>query len=222
MQSQEIRDLLVLHRRTYDLLLHLGDVSAQTPERLGPHTIRALSSRTGAYAWLLDHWQTLPETLRPSLSSDPADGSERPDVRACANLLASFLKVSFRVSHFEWKDTLVDTRVTAAREHGASERGTRTAKLEALARLCRMHGVTPSPRQLHTLVRDRELAHDVALCTYVWELRQRARGKARGPEVHTLWRSLPAEVRRDMTEPRVSAALQRVLGAVRAADATAL
>lgn len=86
-------------------------------------------------------------------------------------------------------------------------------------RLCRMHGRVPSPRELHSVVRDAKLANDVTLCTYVWQLRQRALGKQRGPEVHSLWRSLPAETRRDMSEPRVSAALRRVLDAVSAANA---
>lgn len=220
MQPDEIRELLVLHQRTYELLMHLASESLRTANALRPADVQALGTRTGAKEWLKDHWQVLPEALRPSLDYD-GDGTEQPDVRATANVLASFLRVSFRVSHFEWNDSLVDTRVVTGAPRDPSPRGTRTAKLEALTRLCRMHGHTPSLRALHAVVRDAQLAHDVTLCTYVWELRQRAHGKQRGPEVHSLWRSLPAETRRDMSEPRVSAALGRVLAAVSAADASA-
>lgn len=218
MQPDEIRELLVLHQRTYELLLHLSTESLRTATALSPADVQALGTRTGAKEWLKDHWQVLPPALRPSLSYD-SNGIEKPDLVATANLLASFLKVSFRVSHFEWNDTLVDTRVVTGAPRDPSPRGTRTAKLEALTRLCRMHGRIPSPRELHSVVRDPKLANDVTLCTYVWQLRQRALGKQRGPEVHSLWRSLPAETRRDMSEPRVSAALRRVLDAVSAANA---
>lgn len=226
MQPAEIRDLLALHQRTYDLLLHLESESLRDPGHLGPDDVQCLRTRAGALAWLREAWPGLPEALRPSAEYEAdANGATQPDFVRTANLLASFLDVSFRVSHLAWDGELIDTRVSlgaspAARggRARAASRSTQRVKQEALTRLGRMHGCATTDKRLRAVVRHAPLAHDVSLCAYVWELRQRAHGRRRGPEVHSLWRSLPPEVRRDMSEPRLSAALARVLQWLASAD----
>ncbi len=204
MTRDDIAALLLLRDRAYDLVLHLCDVGKQEPDRLDQDTVARLATRTGWRQWLDANWDRVPDDMRPSPE----------DREAFINLLWSFFQVSFRIDTFEWDGAMLDADLHTGARARPGQPGLRQVKVEAVRRLCRRSGVDVTDRKLRNLVKCDRLRTEISIWTYAWELRQRARGKAKGRALHRLWRSMDFDVRKHIDADAVVAASESIVAAV--------
>ncbi len=78
-------------------------------------------------------------------------------------------------------------------------KGSSTVKFYAVKHLLASKSLSLNDKSLKRFVRLKSIHEEVTLWTYVWELRQRAKGKSKGPTVHQLWLSMPYKVRKNIT-----------------------
>jgi len=202
MDPEEITALLALQRRAYELVLHLAGLARREPAFM-KNAARHLSSRRECESWLRAERGQLPEHLYPR---------ER-DMRPFAQLVWSFFHVSFRIDTMEWDGRVLDAHVVThkGRPRARGAAGLRSVKRNALRQLHRRRGLELPAEALTGMLGDRCLREPLALWTYVWELRQRARGKTKGRVLHQLWRSLDLDVRKNLDAEAVIEAMDALI-----------
>lgn len=204
MNKLDVATLLRLHYNAYQLLLYIDQRSMTQPQWLAPQVAEQLASRRTAAQWLADHRSELPADLLP----------ESEHVEPFANLFASFFQISFEVEHVEFENALLSARIRSglsqADPHGRSTREVVAAALKyALAN----EGIRLTIPESRQLAKNTDIQTETRILAYVWELDRRARGKSKGAVVHTLWRSLPSEARRNLDEDTLWLEKQVVLNA---------
>jgi hypothetical protein len=102
--------------------------------------------------------------------------------------------------------------MSSGRSHGLK---TATQAL-ALKHLANSQGTRVSDGEARKLAQRRSLQPHLLLWTYIWELGRRAKGKGKGAVVHSIWRSLPLTMRKDLNTEAVWAARQEIVAIVRA------
>ncbi len=204
MKREEIAALLRLRDSAYAFVLELGTMAKEEPELLNKETAERLLTRTGCRDWLDAHWDRIPGSLQPV-------ESERD---AFSNLVWSFFQVSFRIDTLEWAGATLDADVRTGSRTPTAGIALRRVKMDAIRRLCRDRGLAVDERSLKDIVKHEDVRTEVSLWTYVWELRQRAKGKAKGRTLHRLWRSMPFEVRKGIDVDRAMLAADQVLAAL--------
>jgi hypothetical protein len=192
----ELEEALELHRRTYLLILWVGNAIQRGFIRFErAHEYSTVSE--AAEAWLAHHFLNLPVDARPLERSGPK-------LRRYANFFVSYLQVSFELdsypelrrvsqngcfcsfcSSLESASHLKPKKLRAKDKEGAQE-----LKRTYLTRLADENGRDVGPAEIDHLLHDHELAHDAALVTYSEELLSRAEGVRSNPAVLALWREL--------------------------------
>jgi hypothetical protein len=197
-----VAELLALQAVAYRLLRWLGEACVDDPELLSAN----LAGPRDVGAWLERYRDRIPPDLVPE---DPRG--------AFANLFASFFATSFHIDRLEFGDRVVFARIVLGAPHGRPDRtGLGASQALAVRHLAASEGLAVTDRQAGELVRAGRVPKDALLVwTYVWELDRRARNKGKGPVVHRIWRSIPADMRRALTADDVWAARERVLASVR-------
>jgi hypothetical protein len=189
LNREEIAELLHLHQRTYQLVLWLGQQAVHHPEMLSPEIMQELMKPVACAAWLASHRSVLPE-----------DGLPEGDISdEFANLFSSFFSTSFRVEHVSWNDELLNTTLRAGPAANSAPTGFVAAQALALRHLGGSEGIRISDSEARTLAKRKSMRQTLLLWTYVWELGRRAKGKGKGEIVHRIWRSLPIDVRKNLT-----------------------
>ncbi|MEV4516264.1 hypothetical protein AB0K00_45795 [Dactylosporangium sp. NPDC049525] len=200
----DVAELLRLQTKAYELLLWLSRESADNPQLLSADAAEGLARASSAAAWIEHHRPQLPQELAAIDPHGPF-----------ANLLASFFATSFRVERVEFDNRVVWARVVLGASAVPPDR-TGLAQSQALAvrHLAASQGLAMTEAEARDLVRARRDLRDAVLVwTYVWELDRRARNKGKGPVVHRIWRSLPADTKRALTADLVWSARQLILEA---------
>ena len=199
MNYAEINRLLMLHDCAYRLLMAMVRECVAEPEFLSPTVMRKLATRRGSREWLGENLGLVPRHGR----------GDEETLQALANLLWSFFDISFAVSNLQWDGKTIDTKIVLQRSVGRS--GTRRVKIEATKRLLREYGIRARHDDLRESVTNPELSTEIALWTYVWELRQRSKGKSKGAVLRRVWRSMPSQIRRSIDADRVIAARSAIV-----------
>ncbi len=192
----------------------LSEEVKRTPELLDKAAAEQLAAKAGCREWLTSNLKRFPQAHRPTPN----------ELDEFANLFWSYFQISFSVATMQWGNTTldVDIKVKSAKDVAKDADGSAVSltavKIGALQRLFRSRGIEVSERRLRSLANSEPLKAEVALWTYVWELRQRAKGKSKGSALHRLWRSLDVGVRKDITADTVMAAAASIEAAVDPSD----
>ncbi len=208
MEREEIVAVLALQDQAYRLILHLAARARAEPASM-EHAARRFASRRGCEAWLREERSSLPQDICP----------EERDMRAYAQLVWSLFQVSFRIDTMEWDGQVMDAHIVLD-ARTTSSTGLRALKFKALRSLYRRRGLELPDEAVRGIVAVAELREPLSLWTYVWELRQRARGKAKGKVLARLWHSLPVDVRKGLGADAVTQAIQVLVEAGQGARAT--
>ncbi len=205
MHPDESKLLLDLSNASYQFLLHLARLAKDSPDFLPPKTIAALQTKAGCLQWTQSHDAIIPSSIRPT----------KENRNAFAMLLWSYFKTSFHFDTMKWNGRPLDTNLIVGTKDRsfAYAKSVGTLKFYALKHLLSSKGISLSDKALKRFVRRASIAEDLTLWTYAWELRQRAKGKSKGPKVHALWRSMPFAMRKNITAERISLAQKRLCAA---------
>jgi hypothetical protein len=200
----QIAELLTLHSQAYRLLMWLGEEAVKEPSLLGPDVVQQLQHAKTAGEWLVARRGTLPTDLVPD---DPAG--------PFAKLFSSFFSTSFRVKHLELDERVIYSRLTLGIGPSRPKRpGTLRVQALALKHLASSAGIRMTEDDARELVKRESLRLSSQLWAYVWELDRRAKGKAKGGVVHALWRSIPWEVKKELTVVKIWEAREQLVRAV--------
>lgn len=89
---------------------------------------------------------------------------------------------------------------------------------EAVKRLARSIGRRLAWAEAHQVAKLSDIADDIALWAWVFELSRRANGRESGSMGRSLWRAIPQGIREDLQGDRVITARDRILAQVQALD----
>ncbi len=202
----DVEKLLRLHTTAYSLLLWLDEQAVADPAVLSSQVMEALSRPRTTLAWLQSQRSLLPPALQPA----------REHEGELAHLFCSFFNTSFDVKQFSFADRLLDARLTLGSGQPKGRRtGLKNVQALALKHLAASKSLKITENEAGKLATRKSMQPDLAIWTYVWELDRRCKGKGKGPVVHRLWRSIPAEIRRDLDPEQVWQARCKLLSAAR-------
>ena len=204
MHPDELELLLHTSNTSYQFLLHLANLAKDSPGLLTPESVALLKTKTGCLKWIRENQELVPIHLRPNTENLPA----------FSMLVRSYFLVSFHFDTMKWNGQVLDTnlKLGTTAPTTALSKTSPTMKFYAVKHLLASKNIFPDDKALKRLVRRKCIAEDIILWTYVWELRQRAKGKDKGPKVHGLWRSMPYELRKNITVKRVIEASESLCG----------
>lgn len=204
---EEIADLLELHAKAYQLLLWLGRKAVQQPNMLAPEVVKLLARPATCASWLASSRSSLPvDLLAPGPIQD-----------AFVNLFSSFFSTSFRVDHFSLEGKLLDSRLSpGASKDRDKPSGYLEAQALALRHLSSSEGIQMSDAEARKYARRKSLQPHLLVWAYVWELDRRARAKGKGEVVHRIWRSIPLDIRKNLSAQVVWEAREKLLNSLRA------
>ncbi|MFO0660504.1 MAG: hypothetical protein U0165_11825 [Polyangiaceae bacterium] len=207
LQREDIEVLLAEQARAYALLMWLGDQARTSPEWLGPAAIEALKKPLSAREWTLLRRESIPGEW---LGAEPLQES-------FWRLFSSFFETSFRVTHLDFGDVLLDSSIkTGVEQQGHSTRGVDGAVALAIKHLAGSEHIFVTPEQARRLAKRSNLREPSLVWAYVWELDRRARGKGKGPVSWMIWRALPRSTRKELDVERVWQARSRLIEAAKA------
>ncbi len=195
MQPDELELLLHTSNTSYQFLLHLAQLAKDSPGLLAPRSIALLRTKTGCVQWIRENQNLIPLHLQPKAEN----------LRAFSMLFRSYFLVSFHFDTMKWNGEVLDTNLLTGTKcpKTAVAKGSSIIKFYAVKHLLTSKGISLNDKALKRFVRLQSIHEEVTLWTYVWELRQRAKGKSKGATVHKLWLSMPYKVRKNITLSRV-------------------
>jgi hypothetical protein len=192
----EVETVLELHRRTYRLILWVGNAIERgfIPFEKAHEYSTVIES---AEAWLDQHYLDLPTDARPAERSGVG-------LRPYANFLISYLQASFELDSYPGSRVVSRNGCYCSfcrRLESASHLSTKklrpkdkeaaqTLKQKYVTRLAEEHGRDLGVAEVESLLRDDELDRDAALTAYTSELLDRSRGVKSTPAVLALWREI--------------------------------
>jgi DNA-binding transcriptional regulator YdaS (Cro superfamily) len=204
---EDVAQLLTLQAKAYELLMWLGAEGVKDPDLLSPAVVALLGEPLPAAAWLDQHRKRIPPALLPPRIEGPF-----------ANLLSSFFSTSFNVTHLDFGDRLVDSRLRLGMDRGlASHVGLDQSQALALKHLAASEGISITEKTARGIVKRATVRPAALLWTYVWELDRRSKKKGKGPVVHKIWRSIPWETKKALSVDRVWEARAQLVAASREA-----
>lgn len=191
----DIRTVLRAQDLAYRLLRFMDRDAA---DWLEPESIDMLTHPDTSDAWFERRAGRLPREIVPA-----------PDEHAMVGrLVASMLETSFEIEAVEHEGlSQFELRQRRARA-GLGRGGVEGVAAEALRHVLNQRGVELLEEQARDLVHRRP--QESLIVAYAWELRQRAKGKSKGPVVHRLWRTIDRETRTTLSEEVVWLARERV------------
>ncbi len=197
----EVESILQLQNQAYQLLMYIAGRANREPTWLSSHDAERLMKWESALDWMRKHGDDLPVQV---------PGSDEPAERL-ARLFASFFEVSFRVDKMSWDGVELETRVRRGRKPRPQELR-KTSEVVALAvkHVLAREGVRMTVDQARRIAQWQRTKTQTRILAYVWELDRRARGKSKGSVVHTLWRSLPEDVRQSLSVESYQEAVRTV------------
>ena len=221
MTREELRQILNLQNRAFQLLMWIGRQARQRPELLSSESVEALKHADTCEDWLTQHDAGLPYHLRV------AQGERR----AFAYLLSSFFNTSFHVEQASiWNGWIREGSRPMLRPGLASSGGKGKAhrrrhsqkQLEvagelqrlALASLAEENGHNLSREQSQRLASEPELAADLNVWSYAYELHRRSQFASQGAAVHRLWKAIEAEERTKLDADQIWQARERLAAAI--------
>ena len=188
--KQDIKLLIKHHRIAYTLLMWLQKEAQEQPDILSPEVVEALSTRSTCEKWLRENKGDIPRKYYPKEKEWPS----------FISIFSSFFSTSFHIEHLTFDDELLDTDLKTGTYNSPTNVGTRKAKAQAIKYLLNSEGIRLSDSECREIVRIDELRQDIILWTYAWELDRRSKGKGKGTASHTLWRSIPSDIRKHLTD----------------------
>ncbi len=198
----EVAELLRLHDKAYQLLLWLGQRAVRHPKALSPEVVQQLARPATCAEWLAASRLSLPANVLPDKGMQDA----------FVNLFSSFFSTSFHVEHVSLGNKLLDSSLSTGSSAGRrNPSGFIAAQALALRHLGGSENIRISDAEARTLAKRKSMQPNLLLWTYVWELDRRAKGKGKGEVVHRIWRSLPVDLRKNMTTEAVWEARNRLL-----------
>lgn len=204
LDKDQIAELLMLHSQAYQLLMWLGEEAVNEPSLLGPDVVKQLQHAKTAGEWLTARRDAFPTDLVPDDPMGPF-----------AKLFSSFFSTSFHVKHLELDDRVIDSRLTLGTASRPKRPDTLRVQALALKHLAGSVGIRITEDDARRLVKRESLRPSSQLWAYVWELDRRAKGKAKGSVVHTLWRLIPWETKKELTAVKIWEAREQLVSAVR-------
>lgn len=148
-----------------------------------------------------EHRNEFPERLLPELECEGLFG----------NLVASFFRTSFHAEYLVSNDRIDFARL---RVGGSPFRQSRAREQNTVSYAIRhwlaFEGIRIDAINASKLARRRDIRDETRVVAYVWELNRRAHGKSRGSVVHGVWKSMPQELRTELTEEIVWLAFEVV------------
>jgi hypothetical protein len=200
--KENISKLLGLHQKAYRLLLFLAEQAKSNPSAFTDVVVEALSRKTSCARWLSANAAWIPKELKP----------KGEDASGFSALFSSFFGTSFRIDTLEWDGKAVDSTLrTGSRSGSISIRNVKHLKAMSLKYLCSQEGVRLDAARAGQLAGHKSIERELSLWAYVWGLDRRRKGKSKGPVVHKLWRSIPIDVRKNLTTDAVWNARQRLM-----------
>lgn len=186
---------LDLHRRSYRLLLWLGDRARQN-ENLAHVLHESISVDAAAFEWLSRLYECLPKDTRP----------ERPFLQQYANFFSTYITTSFELNpqqtrtisrcgcYCPYCSYIVAASRLKPRSTGARDRKRATRLMEdRLIELAYEEDVAQPGAWLYDLLDDEELKVAAGWSTYGSWLIRRCNGVSAGSAVLVLWRRLKVD-----------------------------
>ena len=196
LDENELRNAIELQRRSYKLILWLGDEVERGSLRFDRAHTHSSAARA-AEDWLSHHYTSLPMDARPLERAGP-------ELRQYANFFVSYLQASFDLEPDPTTRLIPSSGcycafcrdlATVAFSHlrlkklSQSDRErARGLKETYLLELAVENGLDIDPTCITNLLDDEALSRDAALATYGHELVARTRGLRSSPAVLALWR----------------------------------
>jgi len=187
---KNLEKVLALHDNAFALLRWVGSQLQRGVLDMA-HVHTSTSAGEAAEEWIRRNYSNLPTDVRPSMD----------ELRAFANLFASYLQTSFEVGtkhrrvsscgcYCSFCSYLSNTPYLKARSLPKKARETATAlKRLYLQELAHDSGVAASQSTLEELASAKTaLAREVAMATYAKELLRRTEYVTQGEGVYALWR----------------------------------
>ncbi|MCA9255754.1 MAG: hypothetical protein KDA33_08940 [Phycisphaerales bacterium] len=197
----DVATLLRLQRSAYELLLRLDALGRENPAWLAPETIGELRKGASATAWLRANRSAFPAELWP----------EAEDERRFGNLVASFFRTSMRTQRLSCDGEMTFACLRPGLMQGRrSGQRIRSAVASALFELLAYERAEIDMRLARRLATSPTLECETRVLAYVWSLERRSRGSFKGAVVHGIWRSLPRDLRTDLSEEIVWLAFDTV------------
>lgn len=200
----DISRLLALHSRAYDWLIFLVNEAKKDPDLLSPEVLEKIGKKKSCEQWVADKWTSIPEKMRP----------QKSDISGFARLFSSFFDTSFRVDSLTFDGKLMDVSVKIGAKKQPLPYGVKSVKALALKHLCSAENIKLSDAESRTIANRKSIADSLTIWAYIWELDRRVRGKGKGAVVHTLWRSMPFETRKQLDVETVWKAREHLLAHV--------
>ena len=209
LERPEVEQLLRVHQHAYQVLLLISERAARTPATLDQKTIAQLRDGDTCRSWLLTHRKTLPKSVWPGDDS----------LIVFAQILASIFRDSFSVDTLEWDGVMLNATVRVdTSESRASAKKRSKFYAEAVKRLARSVGRRLAWTEAHQVAKSADIADDITLWAWVFELSRRAKGRESGAMGRSLWRAIPQGIREDLQASRVIMAQDQILARVRELD----
>jgi hypothetical protein len=189
----QLETILSIHSKAYALLKWLNN-QLQRSQELFSHQHGAFESNQAAEEWIIRNWNNLPSEALP----------ERDQIKAFANYFASFLTTSFE---FLERDVVPDARTMCdcmfcqfmihsrfLKTKKITKQVKATAQdlmIHCLMKIADQQALRPTQTDMVQFMLDKpDLAFDIALITYVYELIRRMEYSSQGPAVLYLWRQI--------------------------------
>ncbi|HPF39646.1 MAG TPA: hypothetical protein P5081_13660 [Phycisphaerae bacterium] len=197
----DVATLLRLQRSAYALLLRLDSLGRDNPAWLAPEVIAELRTGASATAWLRANRSAFPAEFWP----------EAEDELRFGNLVASFFRTSMRTCRLSYDGETTFACLRPGLAHGRRPgRRIRAAVASALHELLTHERAEIDIRTARRLATSSTIARETHVLAYVWSLERRSRGSFRGAVVHGIWKSLPRDLRTDLSEEIVWLAFDAV------------
>jgi hypothetical protein len=191
MNESEVGKALELQKKGYQLLRWVRDrVDRSTVSFTVAHD--ALSLPEAAHDWLRSNYSVIPVRCRP----------ERADLRAFANIVASFLATSFDLVPVpgrrkitgcgcwcSWCSAMVSgSHLQAKKVTQRDKKRAHALRVEAVLQRALDKGLGTSSEAAKEIADRPDLAEESAILAYTAELVRRMNGHFEGPAVLALWR----------------------------------
>jgi hypothetical protein len=211
--QDELTRVLAIHTQAYKFLLWLDKQACQDPDMLAPSNVAALREPETCAVWLQANAESFPAKLVP----------DHKDIFAFARMLSSFFETSFHVHHVEFDGRILEARLARGADSAAIRRGARRSPtmvvVHALRRLAQSESISIDRVAARRLADRSTLRVDTLIWAYAVELIRRAGGASKGAVVHEIWRKIDRSARLNLTADRVWESRQRLVAALRDADA---